>query len=113
MRFIATEPENAQIPRAMARFDLESDEAVARRLTLLRGPQAGYEPATVCRMAGDNLPTMEQRRERNATQPYLGSRPLSQDRRPEAGMAPGADSTRMNLELAQRLSEAEEKARTG
>jgi DNA-binding XRE family transcriptional regulator len=36
MRFIATEPESAQIPRAMADFDLESDESVAQRAAALR-----------------------------------------------------------------------------
>lgn len=114
MKFIATDEPNAQIPCVMARFDPESDEAVARRLTLLRET---YKPDMNQRQFAAWLGVGYQRWNN-----VENGRPLSRSLeavlcRKIVGLRPEwlreGDSTRMNLELAQRLSEAEEKAKTG
>lgn len=114
MRFIATQSANAHISPRMADFDLESDEAVARRLTLLRET---YKPGMNQRQFAAWLGVGPQRWNN-----VENGMPLSRSLeailcRKIVGLRPEwlreGDSTRMNLELAQRLSEAEEKAKTG
>lgn len=114
MRFIARERIGGHNPPPMAEIDPESDEAVSQRCRLLREV---VQPTFNQRQFAAWLGVGYQRWNN-----VENGMPLSRDlegvlRRKIAGLTPEylreGDMTRLNLELAQRLLEAEEKAKIG